>query len=143
MSTESTEPILDPGDSQPVTMSISEEELTMAPRKRLMREHLDGIQHGIDDSPENDAAKGSVLGATGGAAIGVAAGALLGPAGMVVGALAGAAVGAIASGLAVAAVDMVDNDDNITGIGAEVAIDPQQQPPEEVNTIIREKQQYP
>ncbi len=138
----SPEQVLEPSDCQPVTVSISEEELTMAPRKRLMREHLDGIQHGIDDNPENDAVKGSVIGAAGGAAVGAAAGAALGPPGMAVGALVGLAVGAIASGLAVAVVDTVDNDDNITGVGAEVHIDPEQLPSEEINAIIREQQQY-
>ena len=111
----------------------------MAPAKRLEHDHLDGIQHGIDDDPENDAAKGSVLGAAGGAAVGAVAGAILGPAGMALGALAGAAAGALASGLAVAAVDSVDNDDNITGIGAEVAVDGDEFPPEQVNTIIRQQ----
>ena len=134
---------LEPGDCQPVTVSITEEELTMAPRKRLMRAHLDGIQHGIDDNPENDAVKGSVLGAAGGAAVGAAAGAVLGPPGMALGALVGLAAGAIASGLVVAAVDTVDNDDNITGVGAEIHIDPEQLPSEEINAIIREQQQYP
>ena len=137
------EQIYEPADSQPVTVSVSEEELLMAPRQRLIREHLDGIQHGIDDNPEDDALKGSVLGAAGGAAVGATAGAILGPPGMAVGALIGLATGALASGLAVAAVDTVDNDDNITGIGAEVHVDPQQNPPEEIKTIIREKQQYP
>ncbi|MCX6366992.1 MAG: hypothetical protein NTX57_09825 [Armatimonadetes bacterium] len=127
-------------ESEPVTVSVSAEELAMAPRKRLMREHLDGIQHGIDDSPENDAAKGSVLGAGGGAVVGGIAGAALGPLGSLVGALVGAATGALASGLAVAAVDSVDNDDNITGIGSEVSIDTDEVPTEEINTIIHEKQ---
>ena len=132
-------PILASEDDAPVTVSITAEELAMAPAKRLEHDHLDGIQHGIDDDPENDAAKGSVLGAAGGAAVGAAAGAILGPAGMALGALAGAAAGALASGLAVAAVDSVDNDDNITGIGAEVAVDGDEFPPEQVNTIIRQQ----
>jgi hypothetical protein len=58
-----------------------------------------------------------------------------------VGALAGAASGALASGLAVAAVDAVDNDNNITGVGAEVSVDADQFPPEQIHTIIREKQE--
>ena len=132
-------PILASEDDAPVTVSITAEELAMAPAKRLEHDHLDGIQHGIDDDPENDAAKGSVLGAAGGAAVGAVAGAILGPAGMALGALAGAAAGALASGLAVAAVDSVDNDDNITGIGAEVAVDGDEFPPEQVNTIIRQQ----
>lgn len=126
-----------PQSSESVTFSLTEEELRMSPERRRMREGKDGIQHGLDDDPENDAAKGGVLGAVGGAAVGAAAGAILGPAGMAVGALAGAALGAAASGLAVAAVDSVDNDDNITGIGAEVAIDPEATLPDNVNEMVR------
>jgi hypothetical protein len=74
----------------------------------------DGIQHGIDDNPEGDAIKGGVLGAVGGAAVGALAG---GPVGAVIGAVAG---GVVSAG-AVAAVDMVDNDNNVTGLGDEVA----------------------
>ncbi len=129
-------------ESEPVTVSVSAEELAMAPRKRLMRDHLDGIQHGIDDSPENDAVKGSVLGTGGGALVGGVAGAVLGPAGIVVGALVGAAAGALASGLAVAAVDSVDNDDNITGIGAEVSIDSDEHSNKEIDAIVRAKQDH-
>ena len=113
----------------------------MAPQVRLEHDHLDGIQHGIDDDPTHDAEKGSVLGGLGGAAVGAVAGAALGPVGALVGALAGAASGALASGLAVAAVDTVDNDDNITGVGAEVSVDADQFPPEQIHTIIREKQE--
>lgn len=131
---------LETDTSEPVTVSVSAEELEMAPRQRLMREHLDGIQHGIDDSPENDAVKGSVLGTGGGAIVGGVAGAVLGPAGIVMGALVGAAAGALASGLAVAAVDSVDNDDNITGIGAEVSIDTDEVPTTEIKAIVRAKQ---
>lgn len=76
----------------------------------------DNIQHGIDDSPTGDAAKGGILGAVGGAVVGALAG---GPIGAVIGALAGGAL----SGAAVAAVDAVDNDNNISGIGDEIAVD--------------------
>lgn len=113
-----------------MTVSVTEEELRMAPHERLAHDHPDGIQHGIDDDPENDPAKGSALGATGGAVVGGLAGAVLGPAGAALGALAGAAAGAIVSGLAIAAVDSVDNDDNITGIGAEVSVDADELPVE-------------
>ncbi|MBW3623611.1 MAG: hypothetical protein KY468_09410 [Armatimonadetes bacterium] len=77
------------------------------------------IQHGIDDSPEGDPAKGAVLGGIGGAAVGAAAGAPGGPAGMAVGAVIGGVAGAAGAGAAVAAVDSVDNDNNITGLGDE------------------------
>jgi hypothetical protein len=71
----------------------------------------DGIQHGIDDNPNNDATKGGVLGAVGGAVVGAAAG---GPIGAVIGAVAGG----LASAAGVAAVDRVDNDNNISGVGS-------------------------
>jgi hypothetical protein len=70
----------------------------------------DNVQHGIDDNAQNDPGKGAVLGGLGGAAVGAAAG---GPVGAVVGAVAGA----VASGAGVAAVDQVDNDNTVTGVG--------------------------
>ena len=70
----------------------------------------DNIQHGIDDNPNNDSGKGAVLGGIGGAVVGGLAG---GPVGAVVGGVAGAA----ASGAGVAAVDNVDNDNTVTGVG--------------------------
>lgn len=70
----------------------------------------DNVQHGIDDNPSGDPGKGAVLGGVGGAVVGALAG---GPVGAVVGAVAGA----LASGVGVAAVDAVDNDDTVTGIG--------------------------
>lgn len=70
----------------------------------------DGIQHGIDDNPHGDAEKGAVGGAVGGAIVGALAG---GPVGAVIGAVAGG----IASGAGVAAVDAVDNDNTVSGVG--------------------------
>jgi len=77
----------------------------------------DKIQHGIDDNPQNDAEKGAALGGLGGATIGAIAGAAAGPVGAVVGAIAGGLVGAGASGAAVGALDEVDNDNTVTGLG--------------------------
>lgn len=77
----------------------------------------DGIQHGIDDDPNNDAAKGAKLGGLGGAVTGAVAGSAAGPVGTVVGAVIGGVAGAVASGAAVGAVDAVDNDNNISGVG--------------------------
>ncbi|RYX82615.1 hypothetical protein EON83_18775 [bacterium] len=77
----------------------------------------DNIQHGIDNNPSGDAEKGAALGGLGGAAVGAAAGALAGPVGAIVGAVAGGLLGAGASGAAVAAVDALDNDNTITGVG--------------------------
>src|SRR5690349_12948018 len=77
----------------------------------------DNIQHGIDDNPANDAEKGAALGGLGGAAVGAAAGTAAGPVGTVVGAVAGGLAGAAASGAGVAAVDRVDNDNTVTGLG--------------------------
>ncbi len=77
----------------------------------------DHIQHGIDDNPTNDAEKGAALGGVGGVAVGAAAGSLAGPVGAVVGGVVGGLAGAGASGAAVSAVDKVDNDNTVTGVG--------------------------
>jgi len=77
----------------------------------------DGIQHGIDDNPSGDAEKGATLGGIGGAVTGAIAGAAAGPVGAVIGAVIGGVAGAVGSGAAVAAVDRMDNDNTITGIG--------------------------
>ena len=79
--------------------------------------HEDNVQHGIDDSPTGDAEKGAALGGVGGAITGGIAGSMAGPVGTVVGAAIGAVAGAVGSGAAVAAVDQVDNDNTISGIG--------------------------
>jgi phage tail tape-measure protein len=87
----------------------------------------DNIQHGIDDNPENDAEKAAALGGLGGAVVGAAAGATAGSVvpggGTLVGAVVGGIGGALASGAAVAGVDQVDNDNNVTGLGDDIALD--------------------
>jgi hypothetical protein len=83
----------------------------------------DGIQHGIDDDANNDAVKGAALGGLGGAAVGAVAGAATGMVGAILGAVVGGAVGAVTSGAAVGAIDQIDNDDNITGVGEAVDYD--------------------
>jgi len=80
----------------------------------------DDIQHGIDDNPTGDAEKGAVMGGLGGAAVGAAAGAMTGPGGAVLGAVIGGVAGAVASGAAVGAVDKVDNDNTVSGLGSGV-----------------------
>ncbi len=80
----------------------------------------DNVQHGIDDNPSGDAEKGAALGGLGGLAVGAAAGSLAGPLGTVIGAVVGGLVGAGASGAAVAAVDAVDNDNTVSGVGGGV-----------------------
>ena len=97
----------------------------------MMRD--DRIQHGIDDSPEGDAEKGAALGGIGGAAVGAAAGAALGPLGAIGGAVIGAVAGAAASGLAVAAVDRIDNDDTVSGMGDGVTPDVEDQVDDEAD----------
>lgn len=77
----------------------------------------DNIQHGIDDNPSGDAEKGAALGGIGGAVTGLAAGAAAGPVGAVLGAIIGGVAGAAASGAAVAAVDRIDNDNTVSGLG--------------------------
>lgn len=83
----------------------------------------DGIQHGIDDNPHDDPKKGAALGGVGGAVVGAAAGAMVGPVGAVIGAVVGGVTGAAASGAAVAAIDDIDNDNNISGLGDDVTAD--------------------
>jgi hypothetical protein len=88
-----------------------------------MPEVIDKVQHGIDDDPNNDAEKGATLGGIGGAVTGAVAGAMAGPIGAVVGAVVGGVAGAGLSGAAVGAVDRVDNDNNISGVGNGVNYD--------------------
>ena len=78
----------------------------------------DNVQHGIDDNPHDDGKKGLELGALGGGTVGAIAGMAAGPIGAIVGAIIGGTAGSIASGAAVDAVDAVDNDDTVTGIGS-------------------------
>ena len=78
----------------------------------------DNVQHGIDDDPHDDGKKGLELGALGGGTVGAIAGLAAGPIGAIVGAIVGGTAGSIASGAAVDAVDSVDNDNTVTGIGS-------------------------
>ena len=83
----------------------------------------DNVQHGIDDDPHDDGKKGLELGALGGGTVGAIAGMAAGPIGAIVGAIVGGTAGSIASGAAVDAVDSIDNDDTITGIGGGATTD--------------------
>ena len=83
----------------------------------------DYARHGLDGNADHDPEKGAALGGLGGAAVGAAAGSIAGPIGTIIGAVAGGLVGAGASGAAVAAIDSVDNDNTITGIGDGVTRD--------------------
>jgi len=83
----------------------------------------DNIQHGIDDDPTSDAEKGATLGGIGGAVTGAIAGSVAGPGGAVIGAVIGGVAGAVASGAAVGAIDRIDNDNNISGVGDGVTTD--------------------
>ena len=78
----------------------------------------DNVQHGIDDNPHDDGKKGLELGALGGGAVGAIAGLAAGPIGAIVGAIVGGTAGSLASGAAVDAVDSIDNDNTVTGIGS-------------------------
>lgn len=77
----------------------------------------DNIQHGIDDDPNNDPEKARNVGGVAGAVTGAIAGSAAGPLGTLGGAVIGAVAGGLGSQAAVSAVDKVDNDDTITGIG--------------------------
>lgn len=68
------------------------------------------IQHGTEDNPSGDAEIGATLGGIGGAVTGAVAGAPAGPLTAVAGAIIGGVAGAMASGVAVAAVDRMDDD---------------------------------
>lgn len=83
----------------------------------------DNVQHGIDDDPNNDAAKGAKLGGVGGIVTGAVAGAAAGPVGAVIGAVIGGVAGAVASGAAVGVVDQLDNDNTVSGIGGGATTD--------------------
>jgi phage tail tape-measure protein len=82
-----------------------------------------GTGTGDNRDETNDSATGAMLGGVGGALAGAAAGALLGPAGAAVGAAIGALTGAGAAGLAVDAVDQVDDDNTLTGLDEGAARD--------------------
>ena len=92
-------------------------------RNRDVIAATDRPRHGLDDDANNDPEKGAALGGLGGAAVGAAAGSIAGPVGTLIGAVAGGLVGAGASGAAVAAVDSVDNDNTISGVGSGVTLD--------------------
>jgi outer membrane lipoprotein SlyB len=73
---------------------------------------------GTDDNRDEtgDPAIGATIGGVGGALVGAAAGSILGPAGSVVGAVIGGLTGAGASGLAVDAIDQIDDDRTVIGL---------------------------
>ena len=75
------------------------------------------IDNAVNNASGRDTKIGAELGGAGGAAAGAMAGAVAGPVGMVAGAVIGGIAGAVASGAAVHAVDKVDDDDTISGIG--------------------------
>ena len=83
----------------------------------------DSVQHGIDDDPNNDAQKGATLGGVGGAVTGAVAGAMAGPLGALAGAIIGGVAGAVAPGAAVGAIDRVDNDNTVSGLGSGATTD--------------------
>jgi hypothetical protein len=80
-------------------------------------DNRDDVRYGIDNNPHGDAEKGATVGGIGGAVTGGVAGSAAGPVGTIIGAVVGGVVGAVASGAAVAAVDRVDDDTTVTGIG--------------------------
>ena len=80
----------------------------------------DSVQHGIDDDAHDDGKKALGLGAVGGGTVGAIAGSALGPLGTLVGAAIGGTIGSLASGAAVDAVDAVDNDNTVSGVGSGV-----------------------
>lgn len=77
----------------------------------------DDAEIGIDDNVHDDPETGATLGGIGGALVGGLAGSTTGPVGAVIGAVAGAAAGSVLSGAAVGAIDHLDDDNTISGIG--------------------------
>ncbi len=77
----------------------------------------DNIQHGIDDDPNNDPEKARNIGGVAGAITGAIAGSAAGPLGTIGGAVIGAVAGGLGSQAAVGAIDKIDNDNTVTGIG--------------------------
>ncbi len=75
------------------------------------------IDNEVNNASGRDTRIGAEAGGVGGAATGAVAGSVAGPVGAVVGAVVGGVAGAAASGAAVHAVDKIDDDDTITGIG--------------------------
>lgn len=75
------------------------------------------------EQPTGDAETGAILGGVGGVVTGAMAGAIMGPGGAIIGAMVGGAVGAVASGLAIAGVDKIDNDEHFSGFPDDLTID--------------------
>jgi phage tail tape-measure protein len=79
------------------------------------------IDNEVNNASNRDTKIGTELGGAGGAVTGAVAGSVAGPIGTVIGAVVGGIAGAVASGAAVHAVDKVDDDDTISGIGHHTA----------------------
>lgn len=75
------------------------------------------IDNEVNNASGRDTKIGTELGGAGGAVTGAIAGSVAGPVGTIIGAVVGGLTGAVASGAAVHAVDKVDDDDTISGIG--------------------------
>ncbi len=79
------------------------------------------VENEVNNESGRDTRIGTELGGAGGVVAGAMAGAVAGPVGMVGGAIVGGIAGAVASGAAVHAVDKVDDDTTVTGIGQHTA----------------------
>ncbi len=77
----------------------------------------DEVVNEIHNDTHHDAKVGGELGGIGGAVTGLAAGAVAGPVGAIVGAVIGGVAGALGSAAAVDAVDKIDDDTTISGLG--------------------------
>lgn len=81
----------------------------------------DEIVNEVHNDTHHDAKIGGELGGVGGAVAGMAAGAIAGPVGAVIGAVIGGVAGAVGSAAAVDAVDKIDDDTTVTGLGHHTA----------------------
>ncbi len=75
----------------------------------------------VHNETHHDAKVGGEIGGVGGAVAGMAAGAVAGPVGAVIGAVIGGVAGAVGSAAAVDAVDKIDDDTTVTGLGHHTA----------------------
>lgn len=97
------------------------------------------IDNEVNNASGRDTKIGTELGGAGGVVTGAIAGSVAGPIGTVIGAVVGGIAGAVASGAAVHAVDKVDDDDTISGIGhhtAHVAGTTAENVKDDVNSVL-------
>ena len=79
------------------------------------------VANEVHNETHHDAKVGGELGGVGGAVTGAVAGSMAGPVGTIIGAVIGGVAGALGSSAAVNAVDKIDDDTTVTGLGHHTA----------------------